>query len=93
MSMSDYELSVSSVLSDCVMALVCPRGEFYPNKNYGSHIIKNKNRIDPDKLLCFARQAVIDIDGVYVKNAQLNDKSAVFTVMINDESRQVSIEI
>ncbi|MCH5321287.1 MAG: hypothetical protein J1E36_05960 [Eubacterium sp.] len=91
--MSDYEPSVSSVLSDLVMAFICPRGEFYPNKNYGSQIKRNKNLIDEDKLLSFARQAVSDMDGVYVKSTQLNDSNAVFTVMINDESRQVSIEI
>lgn len=93
MLMSDYEPSVSSVLSDLVMALVCPRGEFYPNKNYGCQMMRNKNIIDSEKLLCYARQAVSDMDGVYIKSAQLNDKNAVFTVMINDESRQVSIEI
>lgn len=93
MPMSNCELSVNSVLYDCVTALLCPRGEFYPDKNYGSHIIRNKNIIDSERLLCYARQAVSGMDGVYIKSAQLNNKNAVFTVMINNENRQVSIEI
>ena len=84
---------ITQVLEDCTMALVCPQGSFYPNKNFGSLIAERGKRIDNKELLSYARQAVDDLDGVYVKNAFANEENAVFTVMINDEERQVSISL
>lgn len=86
--MNDY---INLILEDCVTALVCPRGEFYPNKDFGSHIKRGKGIIDAEKLLAFARQALSEFDGVYVKGAVINDNSADFIVMINDEEGRVSI--
>ncbi len=84
---------INSLLEDCVTALICPRGEFYPNKNYGSRIKRAKDRFDAEKLLAFARQALSEFDGIYVKNAAVNNDSADFILMINNQERQVSISL
>lgn len=88
--MNDY---VNLILENCLTALVCPRGAFYPNKDFGSQIKSNKAIMDAEKLLVFARQALSEFDGVYVKRAVMNENSADFTVMINDEEGQVSISL
>lgn len=86
--MNDY---INSILENCVTALVCPRGEFYPNKDFGSQIKRAKGTMDAEKLLACARQALSEFDGVYVKSAVPNENGADFTVMINEEERQVCI--
>lgn len=91
--MHDIHKQSDTVLADCITALVCPAGEFYPNKNYGSRIkqiIKNTNE---KELLCYARQALAGMDGVYVKNVKIQDNSILFSIMINDEERQAVIAI
>lgn len=45
------------------------------------------------ELLCYARQALNSMDGVYVKNAKIQDKSILLSIMINDEERQAVIAI
>jgi hypothetical protein len=84
---------ITSALTDCFTAFVCPLGEFYPNKDYGSKIKQSIGKIDSQTLLCYARQAVSDMDGVYVKSVELSSLGADFTVMINDEERTVNIPI
>ncbi len=83
---------IESILCDCVTELNCPLGAFYPDKNYGSKI-KNSIMLNNEKLLAYARQAVAMIDGVYIKSVETNTKNALFEIMINDEKRQVCIEI
>jgi len=83
---------IDTVLCDCVMAVVCPLGEFYPDKDYGSQI-KNSAVIDSDILLACARQAVNEINGVYIKSVKTENNKALFDVLINDSERQVSIDI
>lgn len=83
---------IDSILCDCVMAVVCPLGEFYPDKDYGSQI-KNWAGIDSDILLAYARQAVNEIDGVHIKSVKAENNKALFNVVINDSERQVSIDI
>lgn len=91
--MINSEELIGEILSGCVSAFLCPRGEFYPNKNYGSQIMKNKVSADSEKLLAYARQAVSDMDGIFVKSAYLDNLNVVFTVAVNDEERQVSIKL
>lgn len=86
--MNDF---INAVLKDCVTALGCPRGEFYPDKDFGSHIKRVKSTADSGELLAFARQALAEFDGVYVKSAVPNENGADFAVMINDEERRVRI--
>ncbi len=89
MSNNDF---IDSILCDCVMAVLCPLGEFYPDKDYGSQI-KNSADIDSGILLAYARQAVNKINGVYIKSVKTDNKEAQFDVVINDSERQVSIDI
>lgn len=79
-----------SVLNDCRMAVICPLGKFYPNKNYGNTLLKSR---EVGELLSAARLAADDIDGVFIKNAEIKDNTILFDVMINDELRRLSINI
>lgn len=93
-SFSDTEKSVNvcadEVLENCIMAIVCPLSHFYPDKNFGNSI---RQSIDCGELLASARQAVRNIDGVFIKNLSVNNGMAEFTIMINDDIRRVSISI
>lgn len=83
-------VSADDILENCVMAIICPLSKFYPDKNFGNRIRKS---IDCGELLASARQAVRNIDGVFIKNMCINNGMAEFTIMINDEERRVSIGI
>lgn len=84
---------ITSVLNDCITAFVCPVGEFYPNKDYGSQIKRHISSIDKEHLLSYARQAIRNMDGVYVKTVSSDNAGVRFTVMINEEERQVHIPL
>lgn len=89
MNRSNYFLK--PILASCAAAFFCPRGGFYPNKEYGSKIKQNIACAQNNELLCYARQAVSGIDGVFVCSAAQNDGTVIFTVMINDEKQEVSV--
>lgn len=91
--MSDKNPIIRRVLTDCVTAFICPRGEFYPDKDYGSQIMKNIVTADIQTLLCYARQAVSEMDGVFVKSAVKEKDNILFNVLINHEEGQVSIPV
>lgn len=91
--MTDKNISINSIMQDCVTAIICPRGKYYPNKNYGSHIFECNGSTPCQELLAYARQAVSDISGVYVKGVSVDKDAAVFTLLINNEQRQVSINL
>lgn len=71
----------------------CPRGRYYPDKNFGSHILECAKDAESQELLAYARQAVSDFDGVYVKNVQTDGSGALFTLLINELQRQVKITL
>lgn len=81
------------ILESCLTAIGCPRGEFYPNKNFGSQLKKYSSQITERQALDFARQAVKDIDGVMVKSAEILKNTAVFTILINNEEGQVTVKL
>ncbi len=83
--LNDYE----SILTDCLSAFTCPLGTFYPNMMYGSRIRECTDEFDEKKLLCCARQAVSDMDGVFVRRVKRNGVKLVIAVMINDIERKV----
>lgn len=84
---------IEELLQNAVLAMKCSRGSFYPDKNYGS-LLKNSIKAPAEQyVLAFARQAVECLDGVYVKSAQMNNNIAVLTVLLNNEERQVSLEV
>lgn len=91
--MNNTNYPADTVLTDCITALICPLGEFYPNKDYGSRIRRSLAEPDKEKLLCYARQALSRMDGVFVKTAAWDGTNIIFTLMINDEERQASIPI
>lgn len=82
--------NVQTVLESCIMAIVCPLGRFYPNKNYGNLLRSGKDR---GALIASARNAVSRLDGVYIKNARIDSGRIIFDVLINDEARSVSINL
>ena len=81
---------IESVLNDCRMAVICPLGKFYPDKNYGNSLLKSR---EADELLAAARLAVRNIDGVFIKTAEMKDNSIEFDVMINNDIRRMSVTI
>lgn len=91
--MSDKNPIICRVLTDCVTAFICPMGEFYPDKDYGSRIMKNIVTADIQTLLCYARQAVSEMDGIFVKSAVKEKDNILFNVLINHEEGQVSIPV
>lgn len=82
---------IDELLQNIALNIRAERGRFYPDKNFGSHIFFNKN-MDCDRVLALARQAVANIDGVYIKSAKINDINFEFTVIINNLERQVLIK-
>ncbi|MCM1114355.1 MAG: hypothetical protein NC397_02540 [Clostridium sp.] len=84
------EADVNTVIHDAVMAVKCPAGEFYPNKNYGSKICSGD---ELNKILAAARQAVCRIDGVIIKSAAGLDDGVELTISVNDAERKVRISL
>lgn len=76
------------VVNCCRMAIICPRGRFYPDKNYGSSIIKGSNL---GEYLAAARQAVSEIDGVFIKNAEFDGETVNYEIMVNNDERSMKI--
>ena len=91
--MKNKFIDINSILQDCFVAMLCPRGDFYPDKNFGSHIKYALKASGESELLAYARQAVHSMDGIYIKCACKGRDAVVFTVVINDAERQVSIPI
>lgn len=81
---------IEEVLQNAAIALETLRGSFYPDKNYGSQLRKEKIK-SGEYAVCFARQALSGIDGVYVKSAKIKDDGYEFTVAVNGQERQVLI--
>lgn len=76
---------------DVEAALYTIRGRFYPDKNYGSQIRLAANMPREFYALCYARQALYNMNGVFVKSVHVSDDKYDFTILINDEERQVQI--
>ncbi len=91
--MTDKSVCTDEILKCCVLAVNCPRGSFYPNKNFGSKIKTINMTLSADELLAYARQAISDIDGAFVKNVCVSSGSADFIFIINDEEREVNIKL
>lgn len=79
------------ILCDVEAALNAVRGKFYPDKDYGSKIRSICEMPREFYALCYARQALYNMDGVFVKSVRLNGSGYDFTLRINDEERQVRI--
>lgn len=84
------KMSPEEFIRACEAALICRRGRFYPDKNFGARLSAN---YDSFTLEAFARQALRMLDGVYVKSAVFDDGCAVFTLTFNGYEGQVKIEL
>jgi len=84
---------IEEVLQNVWLAMCCERGRFYPDKDYGSHLKESLLFPKEQYILAFARQSAEDLDGVYIKSVDINEGSAVFTVLVNDDERRVSFEL
>lgn len=84
---------IEQTLKSCYYALGCPLESFYPDKNYGSLLSSIKDKTDMYSALSFARRALADIDGVYVKSVNAADGKYIFDILINDMERQVTITL
>ena len=82
---------IEELLQNAVIALQTLRGGFYPDKNFGSQLraVQEKNEA---LAACCARQALSGFDGVFVKSAKINDNGYSFTILVNDQERQVLIK-
>ena len=79
------------LLRAAATALYAQRVKFYPDKDYGSRLLE----LRPCDSVCaasLARQAVNNIDGVYVKSAIRTENGWEFILAVNNEERQVFID-
>lgn len=79
---------IEQVLQNVSLMLSANRGKFYPDKNFGSSISKNDASL---QALAYARQALSELDGVCVKSALMDNDSIIFSLLINEEERSVTI--
>lgn len=82
---------IDELLQNIALNLNAQRGSFYPDKNFGSHIFAAKSR-DCNYIAALARQAVSNMDGVYIKSVKASGENYEFIVIINDLERQVLIK-
>ena len=91
--MSDINEKAADIINLCRSAVYCEKGEFYPDKNFGSRIHEAK---DNERLmLSFIRMALSKLDGVYVKNVTYikNDNLITVDVLINNASVSMDNDI
>lgn len=81
---------IDGLLQNAFLRLKAKRGRFYPNKNFGSKIYELGTG-SPLLALALARQAVSDLDGVYIKECISDNGEYIFDLFVNNEERQVRI--
>lgn len=91
--MTDSVQYIDSLVESVKVLLNAQRGEFYPNKNFGSLLKTVYCQPKSEYALAYARQALENIDGVFVKSASCFDDKFIFDLLINNEQRQVEIKI
>lgn len=77
----------------CAIAVSCPKGKFYPDKDFGIDIAAQRYSSNTGAVLAYARQAAAKIDGLYIKSAEITDGDIILTVIVNDEEGQVSFKL
>lgn len=75
------------------MIMLIPRGKYYPDKNFGSYIYSVSDLSFEDKLLTYARQALLEFYGVFVKSVSVTDKEITYVIDFDFGERTVSINI
>ncbi len=74
------------LLQNILIALTVHRGNFYPDKNFGTHCFGSA-----DYAFAYAGQALNGLNGVYIKSVKENKNGFDFTVIINHCERRVSV--
>ena len=82
---------IEELLQNAVIALQTLRGSFYPDKNFGAQLRNAKDRSEAFAACC-ARQALSGFDGVHIKSVEISDTGYAFTLLVNDQERQVLIK-
>lgn len=82
------------IIQNIGVVLQTKRGNFYPNKDFGS-LIRKKPLQEPqlEYALSYARQALDTLDGVYVKSVSAEDNMLIFDILINDIEGRVSVKL
>ena len=83
---------IDDVAQSAKVLLRAKRGEFYPDKNFGSRLSTVEGENANAYALEYARQALYELDGVFVLKAEAQGDTIDFTLLINNEERQVSID-
>ena len=83
---------IDEVLQNAKIILTAHRGEFYPNKDFGSLISTINAQPTAEYALCYARQALGALDGVCVKAATVGENEITFTIAVNGTEGQVSVD-
>lgn len=74
------------------MLMIIPRGRYYPDKNFGSYLYSVSDLSFEDKLLTFARQALLEFDGVFVKSVSVSGSKINYVIVFDFGERTVSID-
>lgn len=70
------------------------RGSFYPNKDFGSMIrLGELKKPELEYALSYARHALDELDGVYVKGVSIESDGLAFDLMINETEGRVKIKL
>ena len=91
--MSDINEKTADIINLCRSAVYCEKGEFYPDKNFGSRIQEAEE--NEKLMLSFIRMSLSKLDVVYFKNITYikNDNLITVDALINNEERQVYVVI
>ena len=82
---------MDELLQEIALNISAERGNFHPDKDFGSRIYNSKDA-DTDYIAALAAQALSGMDGVYIKSVKRIDHNLEFTVIINNLERQVLIK-
>lgn len=74
------------------MIMLIPRGKYYPDKDFGSYLYSVSDLSLEDKLLTFARQALLEFDGVFVKSVSVSGSKITYVIDFDFGERTVSID-
>ncbi len=83
---------IDEVLQNAKIILTAHRGEFYPNKDFGSLISTINAQPTAEYALCYATQALGALDGVCVKAATVGENEITFTIAVNGTEGQVGVD-
>lgn len=87
--MSCSEHTCAACTAAAVSAAVhCPRGRFYPDKNFGSTLSSAGTNAE---LTAAVRNALRETGGVFVKKAERRGNELIVSVVIQNEERSVRI--